>query len=112
MHECLLTDKKQKEQGVSTLDIAKGLVEYGIHPMTVYFPLTVQGAMLIEPTETEPKQEVDRFIAIMTRFAKQTEIGDTEIFHDYPLSTPRRRLDEVKAARQPKLKYSAAEQDE
>lgn len=112
MHECLLTDKKQKEQGVSTLDIAKGLVEYGIHPMTVYFPLTVSGAMLIEPTETEPKQEVDRFIAIMTRFAKQTEIGDTEIFHDYPLSTPRRRLDEVKAARQPKLRYSSAEQGE
>lgn len=107
MHECLLTDRYQKEQGVTTLDIAKTLVEYGIHPMTVYFPLTVQGAMLIEPTETEPKAEIDRFIAIMRMVAEKVKAGDTEIFHQYPLSAPRRRLDEVQAARQPKLKWQA-----
>jgi glycine dehydrogenase subunit 2 len=106
MHECLLTDKRQKEKGVTTLDIAKGLVEYGIHPMTVYFPLTAAGAMLIEPTETESKEEIDRFIAIMKMFAQKVEAGDTEVFHEWPISAPRRRLDEVKAAREPKLKYT------
>ncbi|MAS87665.1 MAG: glycine dehydrogenase (aminomethyl-transferring) [Micavibrio sp.] len=106
MHECLLTDKRQKEKGVTTLDIAKGLVEYGIHPMTVYFPLTASGAMLIEPTETESKEEIDRFIAIMKMFAQKVEAGDTDIFHEWPVSAPRRRLDEVKAAREPKLKYA------
>lgn len=107
MHECLISDKKQKEKGVSTLDIAKGLVEYGIHPMTVYFPLTAAGAMLIEPTETEPKAEIDRFVAIMKLFAQQVEAGDTEVFHDYPISAPKRRLDEVQAARNPVLKWTA-----
>lgn len=106
MHECLLTDKRQKEKGVTTLDIAKGLVEYGIHPMTVYFPLTASGAMLIEPTETESKEEIDRFIAVMKMFAQKVEAGDTDIFHEWPVSAPRRRLDEVKAAREPKLKYA------
>ena len=101
MHECLLTDKKQKEAGVTTLDIAKALCENGFHPMTVYFPLVVQGAMLIEPTETESKQSIDRFITVMKGFAKDVQKGETEKFHDYPLHTPRRRLHEVKAARNP-----------
>lgn len=104
MHECLLTDKIQKESGVTTLDMAKALIEYGIHPMTVYFPLVVQGAMLIEPTETESKETLDRFIAVMKKIAVDIKAGETEKFHDYPLSTPRRRLDEVRAARQPVLK--------
>ncbi len=101
MHECLLTDKIQKAKGISTLDIAKALVEYGIHPMTVFFPLVVQGAMLIEPTETETKQTIDQFIDTMIHIAKLVESGEGEKFHNYPISTPRRRLDEVKAAKTP-----------
>ncbi len=101
MHECLLTDKIQKAQGISTLDIAKALVEYGIHPMTVFFPLVVQGAMLIEPTETETKQTIDEFINTMIFIAKEVSEGKGDRFHNYPLSTPRRRLDDVKAAKNP-----------
>ena len=106
MHECLLTDKRQKEQDVSTLDIAKALCEHGFHPMTVYFPLVVSGAMLIEPTETESKESIDRFITVMKTIAADIRAGDTQKFHDFPLSTPRRRLDEVKAAREPKLRWT------
>jgi glycine dehydrogenase subunit 2 len=101
MHECLLTDKLQKAQGISTLDIAKALVEYGIHPMTVFFPLVVQGAMLIEPTETESKETVDEFINTMIFIAKEISEGRGDRFHNFPLSTPRRRLDDVKAAKTP-----------
>lgn len=104
MHECLLTDKVQKEQGVTTLDIAKTLVENGIHPMTVYFPLVVQGAMLIEPTETESKEAIDTFIDVMKKIAADTQDGKAEEIHANPTTTPRRRLDEVKAARQPILR--------
>ena len=101
MHECLLTDKIQKAQGISTLDIAKALVEYGIHPMTVFFPLVVQGAMLIEPTETETKETVDQFIDTMIFIANEIKEGRGDRFHNYPLHTPRRRLDDVKAAKNP-----------
>ena len=105
MHECLITDKEQKGAGVTTLDIAKGLIDRGFHPMTVYFPLVLPGTMLIEPTETESKDSLDRFITVMKDFASDVRAGDTEQFHDYPLSSPRRRLDEVKAARKPVLKW-------
>jgi len=105
MHECLLTDKKQKDAGVTTLDIAKALCERGFHPMTVYFPLVVSGAMLIEPTETESKDAIDRFIAVMKDIAADIAAGDTEKFHAYPDHTPRRRLDEVTAARTPVLRW-------
>lgn len=105
MHECLLTDKRQKEAGVTTLDIAKALVEHGFHPMTVYFPLVVQGAMLIEPTETESKESIDRFIRVMNRIADDIAAGDADKFHHYPQSAPARRLDEVKAAREPNLRW-------
>jgi glycine dehydrogenase subunit 2 len=105
MHECLLTEKYQKENGVTTLDIAKTLVENGFHPMTVYFPLVVQGAMLIEPTETESKQSLDRFIAVMKKIAQDVRDGKGDALRANPVSTPRRRLDEVKAAREPKLKW-------
>lgn len=107
MHECLFTEKYQKEHGVTTLDIAKGLVEYGMHPMTVYFPLVVSGAMLIEPTETESKAALDRFIQVMKKLAADARQGEVEKFHSYPVSTPMRRLDELKAARQPKLKWTS-----
>ena len=107
MHECLLTDKLQKDKGVTTMDIAKTLIEYGIHPMTVYFPLVVQGAMLIEPTETETKSSLDHFIDVMKMIAKETAAGKGEAMHDNPVSTPRKRLDEVGAARNPVLKWVA-----
>lgn len=108
MHECMITDKNQKESGVTTLDMAKGLCEHGFHPMTVYFPLVIPGTMLIEPTETESKDSIDRFITVMKSFAEDVRNGDSEKFHDYPLSTPRRRLDEVKAARNPVLRWKNA----
>ncbi len=108
MHECLITDKRQKEKDVSTLDIAKALIEYGYHPMTVYFPLVLPGTMLIEPTETESKDAIDRFIETMKKIAADVEAGKAEEFHNLPQSTPRKRLDEVKAARNPMLKYKAA----
>ncbi|MCI5060872.1 MAG: aminomethyl-transferring glycine dehydrogenase subunit GcvPB [Alphaproteobacteria bacterium] len=105
MHECLFTDKYQKEYDVTTLDIAKTLIEYGMHPMTVYFPLVVSGAMLVEPTETESKDALDRFISVMKMIAKKARSGDVTELHNYPKSTPRHRLDEVKAAREPKLRW-------
>jgi len=101
MHECLLTDKLQKEDGVTTMDIAKALVEYGIHPMTVFFPTTFPNTMLIEPTETETKQTVDKFIDTMIYIAKEIKEKRGERYSNYPLSTPRKRLDEVKAAKNP-----------
>lgn len=107
MHEALVTDKFQKEKGVTTLDIAKALIEYGYHPMTVYFPLVLPGTMLIEPTETESKDALDRFIKLMAFFAAEVRAGRTDQFHDFPNSSPRRRLDEVQAARHPKLKWTA-----
>ncbi|MBN8522110.1 MAG: aminomethyl-transferring glycine dehydrogenase subunit GcvPB [Alphaproteobacteria bacterium] len=108
MHECLLTDKIQKEKGVTTLDIAKTLIEYGMHPMTVYFPLVVQGAMLIEPTETESQAELDRFIHVMKMVAQDVTAGRTDTLHTYPVSAPRRRLDEVKAAKEPNLRWKVS----
>ncbi|MFO0388163.1 MAG: aminomethyl-transferring glycine dehydrogenase subunit GcvPB [Alphaproteobacteria bacterium] len=105
MHECLLTDKVQKEKGITTMEIAKTLIEHGIHPMTVYFPLVVQGAMLIEPTETETKASLDHFISIMKMIAKKTAEGNLAELQNNPVSTPRKRLDEVQAARNPVLKW-------
>lgn len=105
MHECLLTDKIQKAKNISTLDIAKALVEYGFHPMTVFFPLVVSGAMLIEPTETETKETIDQFIDTMIYIAKEVESDQGDKFHSYPVSTPRRRLDEVRAAKNPILTW-------
>jgi glycine dehydrogenase subunit 2 len=107
MHECLLTDKTQKEQGVTTIDIAKTLIEHGFHPMTVYFPLVLPGTMLIEPTETESKDSLDRFISVMKDIAAETKTGAGDKFHHFPHSAPRERLDEVTAARQPKLRWRA-----
>lgn len=107
MHECLLTDKKQKGNDVSTLDIAKALVEYGYHPMTIYFPLVLAGTMLIEPTETESKDTLDSFVTTMKKIAEDVLAGKSDEFHSFPQSSPRKRLDEVKAARNPVLKYTA-----
>jgi glycine dehydrogenase subunit 2 len=103
MHEALLSEKWLKEHGVTTLDVAKALIEFGMHPMTVYFPLVVSGAMLIEPTETETKGAMDRFIGVMKHIAAMAKNGKSDVFHSYPLTTPRKRLDEVLAARKPIL---------
>jgi len=107
MHEALITDKHQKANGVQTLDIAKALIERGFHPMTVYFPLVRPGTMLIEPTETESKDSMDRFITVMKDIAADAANLENaeEHFHSYPHSAPRRRLDEVKAARNPVLRW-------
>ena len=107
MHECLLTDKQQKADGITTNEIAKTLIEHGMHPMTVYFPLVVQGAMLIEPTETETKATLDHFIDVMKDIAEKTKVGDVEELKNNPVSTPRKRLDEVMAARKPVLKWAS-----
>ena len=101
MHEALFTDHGLAE-GFTTLDMAKGLIDEGFHPMTVYFPLVVHGAMLIEPTETESKAGLDRFIAAMRSLAQRAKAGDAAL-HGAPYLTPRRRLDETLAARRPVL---------
>jgi len=102
-HECLLTDEIQNRHGVKTLDIAKRLIDLGFHPMTVYFPLIVHGAMLIEPTETESKDTLDAFCDAMLDIAEQCASGDVEAIHAAPMMSIRRRLDETQAARKPTL---------
>ena len=101
MHEALFSDSGLPE-GFSTLDIAKGLIDEGFHPMTVYFPLVVKGAMLVEPTETESKAGLDRFIASFRSLAQRAQESD-ESLHEAPMFAPRRRLDETQAARKPIL---------
>ncbi len=106
MHECLLSDKKQRLNGADTMDIAKTLIEYGIHPMTVFFPLVVKGAMLIEPTESETKETLDSFINVMTYIANEISNGNAATLKQNPISTPRRRIDEILAAKNPILTWN------
>jgi glycine dehydrogenase subunit 2 len=105
MHEALFDDEFLKGTDVSTLDIAKAMIDEGYHPMTMYFPLVVHGALLIEPTETESKDSLDQFIAVMKGLARRAKSGDTAYFHAAPTLTPRRRLDETAAARKPVLRW-------
>ena len=105
MHEALFDDEFLKDTGVTTLDFAKRLIDEGYHPMTIYFPLVVHGAMLIEPTETESKATLDRFIAVMRKLAEEAHAGDVAAFKNAPVLTPRRRLDETQAARKPVLRW-------
>ncbi len=102
LHECVFTDKKQQAHKVTTMDIAKGLIDRGFHPPTVYFPLVVQGAIMIEPTETESLEELEGFIHAMRDIAATAETKP-ESLHQAPLLTKVRRLDEVTAARNPIL---------
>ncbi len=106
MHEALFDDRFLKDTGLSTLDMAKALIDKGFHPMTMYFPLVVHGAFLIEPTETESKETLDAFIKAMRDLAQKAKQGETEMFRQSPRFTPRRRLDETRAARQPVLKWT------
>ena len=104
MHEFVLSAARQKRQGVSALDIAKALIDEGFHPPTVYFPLVVSEALMIEPTETEPRETLDAFAAAMVRIAERTT-SDPASVKAAPQHAPLARLDEVSAARHPKLKW-------
>jgi glycine dehydrogenase subunit 2 len=108
MHEALFDDTFLKDTGITTLDFAKALIDEGFHPMTVYFPLVVHGAMLIEPTETESKESLDRFIRVMRVLAREAREGRKERFQNAPRLAPRRRLDETAAARKPVLRWRPA----
>jgi len=106
MHEALFDDRWLKETGIATLDFAKAMIDEGYHPMTVYFPLVVHGAMLIEPTESESKASLDLFVMTLRDLALKALAGDRERFLCAPHFAPRRRLDETRAARQPILKWT------
>jgi glycine dehydrogenase subunit 2 len=105
MHEALFDDHFLDGTGVSTLDFAKALIDEGFHPMTMYFPLVVHGAMLVEPTESESRQTLDRFCDAMLELAADAKAGNRERFTSAPTRAPRRRLDETRAARSPVLKW-------
>ena len=102
MHECVFTDKYFKAHKVTTLDIAKGLMDYGFHPPTIYFPLVVNDAIMIEPTETECKEDIDLFIDALKALADEA-FKNPESLHDAPNKCKVRRLDEITAARKPHL---------
>jgi glycine dehydrogenase subunit 2 len=104
MHEVVFSGKRQKMKGVHTLDIAKRLLDYGLHPPTVYFPLIVEEALMTEPTETESKRTLDAYIEAMKEIARDAE-ENPEILHTAPHNTPVRRLDDVRAARNPDLRW-------
>jgi glycine dehydrogenase subunit 2 len=107
MHEVLFDDHWLEGTGVTTLDFAKAMIDEGFHPMTVYFPLVVHGAMLIEPTESESKQSLDQFIGSLRGLAQAARAGgNVTRFKDAPRFAPRRRLDETKAAREPRLRWT------
>jgi glycine dehydrogenase subunit 2 len=106
MHEALFDDSWLKGTGVTTLDFAKAMIDEGYHPMTMYFPLVVHGAMLIEPTESESLASLDLFVATLRDLAMSAKRGETERFTAAPYLAPRRRLDETGAARKPVLKWS------
>jgi glycine dehydrogenase subunit 2 len=107
MHEAIFSDRGF-EGGISTIDLAKALIDEGFHPMTMYFPLVVHGAMLVEPTETESKASLDQFILAVRSIAERAKAGDQSL-RAAPVHAPRRRLDETLAARKPVLTYREAE---
>ncbi|TES88781.1 MAG: glycine dehydrogenase subunit 2 [Dehalococcoidia bacterium] len=104
LHEVVFSGNKQKAKGVTTLDIAKRILDYGFHPPTIYFPQVVEEAIMIEPTETESKETLDAFIKAMIEIAGEVD-KEPELLHNAPHSTPVRRLDEVNAARKPNLRW-------
>lgn len=104
MHECVFSGINHHDQGVATLDIAKRLLDYGYHPPTIYFPLIVQEAFMLEPTETESKETLDRFIEALHSIVEEIKTNP-ELVHTAPHNTPIQRLDEVGAARNPVVRY-------
>jgi len=111
MHEVLLSGSRQKAKGVKTLDIAKRLIDYGFHPPTIYFPLMVDEAMLIEPTETESKETLDAFCDAMLAIGREAE-EEPEVVRSAPQRSPVRRLDEAAAARRPVLRWGTVDEGE
>src|ERR1700677_597969 len=105
MHEALFDDTFLEGTGLTTLDFAKAMIDEGYHPMTMYFPLVVHGAMLIEPTESESKESLDRFIHVLRELALEAKAGKRARFEGAPHLAPRRRLDETAAARKPVLRF-------
>ena len=104
MHEILFNDDFLKGTGVETLYFAKAIIDDGYHPMTIYFPLVIHGALLVEPTETESKQSLDHFISTLRDLVDKLK-KDSESFKAAPVFTPIRRLDETQAARKPILRW-------
>jgi glycine dehydrogenase subunit 2 len=104
MHEVLFSGRRQKAQGAKTLDIAKRMIDYGYHPPTIYFPLVVEEALMIEPTESESKETLDAFCEAMLQIAREAE-SQPELLREAPHTAPLRRLDEATAARKPVLRW-------
>jgi len=104
LHEVVFSDRNLEAAGVHTLDVAKRLMDYGFHPPTIYFPLIVKGALMVEPTESESREELDLFIKAMRAIADEAR-RDPALVRGAPYTTPIRRLDEVGAARHPVLRY-------
>jgi glycine dehydrogenase subunit 2 len=109
MHECIFSDKGLAELGVSTMDVAKRLIDYGFHPPTVYFPLIVKGALMVEPTETESKHSLDNFADAMIAIRREAE-ESPELLRNAPTAAFRSRLDETRAARRPVLTVAMVDQ--
>jgi glycine dehydrogenase subunit 2 len=105
LHEVVFDDKLQKASDVTTMDVAKRLIDHGFHPPTIYFPLVVHGALMIEPTETESKETIDAFIAAMRAIAEEAKT-DAEALKASPQKPVRNRLDETRAARKPVLRWT------
>lgn len=108
MHEVVFAGLRNKDSGVSTLEVAKRIIDYGFHPPTIYFPLIVDQALMMEPTETESKQTMDEFIAVMKKIAEEARTNP-EIFKGAPHNTPVRRIDEVAAVKNPILRWKKEE---
>jgi glycine dehydrogenase subunit 2 len=104
MHEVVLSCSKQKRGGISAFDIAKRLIDYGIHPPTMYFPLIVKEALMVEPPETEGKETLDYFIQTMKLINEEVQ-REPQLLKDAPITTPVKRLDEVSAARFPVVRW-------
>ena len=104
MHEFVISSKNQSESGVHTINIAKRMMDYGIHPPTVYFPLIVPEAIMIEPTESESKAVLDNFVEIMEKIAQEAK-ENPELVINAPHTTPVLKIDETLAARSPNLRY-------
>jgi len=105
LHECVFSDKHQRRNDITALDIAKRLIDYGYHPPTIYFPLVVDGALMIEPTETESRQTLDQFIEAMIAIAEESEYSP-DFLHSAPMKSKITRVDEVSAARNPVLRWN------
>jgi glycine dehydrogenase subunit 2 len=110
MHECVLSDRELRDSGVTTLDVAKRLIDYGFHPPTIYFPLIVHGAMMIEPTESESPEELDRLVESLLAIEGEAR-ENPDLVRGAPHRTRHARLDETRAARKPVLRWHASSDD-